>query len=246
MHNKLVELILIKESNIKGLGADSRIKSKLRSYGNRLVNDSIEFLRAKIDRDTELFPEANPEPVKYFHSYIIDYSRYAGDDNPFVDVFVNDLRKRFESDLGGCSEPELRNLSRVLLNAIHEMTDEETTEYNDKIKSLVDYSESSAVYRLYVVTPDFIPDLSKRSKLSDLFIDHLFNEVLTDAILRVDSENSEDISICVVIDEDLSKIEKYNKNILSEDNLDLRPGVIKNPDGTIRAFYTENRCKYIQ
>lgn len=245
MHNKLVELILIKESNIKCLKADSRIKSKLRSYGNGLANDAIEFLQTKLENDVKSFPEANPEPVKYFHSYITDFNKYTTNNNLYANEFVDDLKKRFKLDPNDYNEPELYNISKVLLTVINDLNNEEIDEYNSKFKSLINYSESSSVYRIYVVTPDIIPDLSKKSRVSDLFINELFNHVLTDAILRIDSENSDDINICVLVDEDLSKIEKYNEELTDED-LDFRPGFIKNTDGSIRGFYTENRCKYIQ
>ena len=256
---RMVEVILVKGNIIDGLSAESRIQNKLISHGNKLVNRAIKYLKDVIDDPTEsvdLFPENHPEVIKYIHSFIVDdeYTSALTSDTKAIEHLLNKIKTDHKEKYDQCNEEEVIKLTKIAIKLLDELTTYEDR-YNKLFKELFN-TKSNSVLRIYVTTDDNIPNLAKNTVVSDLFINDVFNKIITEALYdAINPEDyGDDVMVCCIVDEDLYD---YDKNETKEgtsksskssrkSNSYTNGEEIKNPDGSTRAYYFNNKCDYLQ
>lgn len=244
-YKKIVELIFIKEKNLEGITVDSRVKSKLRNYGNKLVNDTIDYLKDSPSSSVlDEFPEYYPEAIKYIHEYIMikDVQKEISFMNEKVKRMKKDMSKENKALLKKCSDSDIDYLLKLSISMADAFR-KNLSEYKAKFTKLAEVESNSAL-RLYIVTDDNMPNLSASSSLSKVFIGEIFIKIISDVLIdTIEPNDMNTISVCTVIDEALRRIPKKSKS----DDYNFEDGyTIKNNDGSIRGYYFDNRSRYLQ
>ena len=258
MNNKfkrMIEVILVKRNVIDGLSAESKIKNKLINHGNKLVNRAIKYLKDVIDDPTEsvdLFPENHPEVIKYIHAYILDdeHTSVLTSNTKAIEYILDKIKSDHKEKYDQCDEEEVMKLSKIAIKLLDELTTNEV-KYNKLFKELFN-TKSNSVLRIYVTTDDDIPNLAKNTVVSDLFINNVFNKIVTESLYdAVNPEDfGDDVMVCCVVDENPYDYNDEPEEVIpksSRKSYSYRNGEeIKNPDGSTRAYYFNSKCDYLQ
>ncbi len=258
MNNKfkrMIEVILVKRNVIDGLSAESKIKNKLINHGNKLVNRAIKYLKDVIDdpiESVDLFPENHPEVIKYIHTYILDdeYTLALTSDTKAIEYILDKIKSDHKEKYDQCDEEEVMKLSKIAIKLLDELTTNEV-KYNKLFKELFN-TKSNSVLRIYVTTDDDIPNLAKNTVVSDLFINNVFNKIVTESLYdAVNPEDfGDDVMVCCVVDENPYDYNDEPEEVIPKSsrksNSYTNGEEIKNPDGSTRAYYFSNKCDYLQ